>query len=213
MASSSAGLARRPGPGDRPVPGKPLHTLQQQLLWTPRPPAAGNAQCSQCSGSEAAAGSWQHEPDQAQALSIRLQVLTCWRQHILSLQPLELLQTYGVPGLLFTGGTLLGKLCRHGYLTDLNMQLEVSVRPSCLQYEHQALASAILCLQYVRRSDLLFGNDSTWLCGVQAARMGAHLLQACFRCSISHPQRAVDHATYTPKALWEGADLFADQYR
>ena len=54
-------------------------------------------------------------------------MLSCWRQHILRLQSLELLQIYSVPGLLFTGGTLLGKLCRHGYLTDLNMQLEVSV--------------------------------------------------------------------------------------
>ena len=72
--------------------------------------------------------------DKAQPLSVRhppaLQVLSCWRQHILSLQPLELLQTYGVPGLLFTGGTLLGKLCRYGYLTDLNMQLEVRAQGS-----------------------------------------------------------------------------------
>ena len=71
----------------------------------------------------------------------------------------------------------------------------------------------MLRLQHLRHGDLLLGNDFIWLCGVQAARMGAHLLQACFRCSISHPQRAVDFATYTPKALWEGADFFADQYR
>lgn len=48
---------------------------------------------------------------------------------------------------------------------------------------------------------------------VQGACMAAQLLAACFSCSLIHPQRAVDFATYTPVDMWEGTHLFHDPYR
>ena len=43
--------------------------------------------------------------------------------------------------------------------------------------------------------------------------MAAQLLGACFACSLAHPQRSLDFATYTPLELWEGHHLFHDPYR
>ena len=48
---------------------------------------------------------------------------------------------------------------------------------------------------------------------MQGACMAAQLVAACFACSLVHPQRAVDFATYTPLELWEGAHLFHDPYK
>ncbi|GMH35476.1 hypothetical protein BSKO_03344 [Bryopsis sp. KO-2023] len=48
---------------------------------------------------------------------------------------------------------------------------------------------------------------------LEAAQMAAALLFACFSCSISHPQRHVDHGTYQPLELWESKDFFMDQYK
>ncbi len=48
---------------------------------------------------------------------------------------------------------------------------------------------------------------------LECARLAALLLPALFTCSLEHPQRAVDFATYTPVELWKGKDLFADPYR
>ena len=45
----------------------------------------------------------------------------------------------------------------------------------------------------------------------EAALLGAHLIAAAFAGSVTHPQRAVDFASYTPAALSEGAsELFCD---
>ena len=43
--------------------------------------------------------------------------------------------------------------------------------------------------------------------------MAAQLVGACFSCSLIHPQRPLDFATYTPLELWEGSNLFHDPYR
>ena len=43
--------------------------------------------------------------------------------------------------------------------------------------------------------------------------MAARLVAACFSCSLVHPQRPVDFATYTPLELWEGTHLFHDPYK
>lgn len=43
--------------------------------------------------------------------------------------------------------------------------------------------------------------------------MAARLVGACFSCSLTHPQRPLDFATYTPLELWEGNNLFHDPYR
>lgn len=48
---------------------------------------------------------------------------------------------------------------------------------------------------------------------VQGACMAARLVGACFSCSLIHPQRPLDFATYTPLELWEGSNLFHDPYR
>lgn len=48
---------------------------------------------------------------------------------------------------------------------------------------------------------------------LECARLAALLLPALFTCSLEHPQRAVDFATYTPVELWGAKDLFADPYR
>lgn len=48
---------------------------------------------------------------------------------------------------------------------------------------------------------------------MQGACMAAQLVAACFLCSLVHPQRAVDFATYTPLELWEGTHLFHDPYK
>ena len=43
--------------------------------------------------------------------------------------------------------------------------------------------------------------------------MAARLVAACFSCSLIHPQRPVDFATYTPLELWEDTHLFHDPYK
>lgn len=48
---------------------------------------------------------------------------------------------------------------------------------------------------------------------MQGACMAAQLVAACFSCSLVHPQRAVDFATYTPLELGEGTHLFHDPYK
>ena len=48
---------------------------------------------------------------------------------------------------------------------------------------------------------------------VQGACMAARLVGVCFSCSLIHPQRPLDFATYTPLELWEGSNLFHDPYR
>ena len=48
---------------------------------------------------------------------------------------------------------------------------------------------------------------------MQGAGMAAQLVAACFACSLVHPQRPVDFATYTPLELWEGTHLFHDPYK
>ena len=53
------------------------------------------------------------------------QVIKCWRRHLNDRPPTELLQQYGVPGLLMSGGVILGKLTQLGNPTDLHIQLEV----------------------------------------------------------------------------------------
>ncbi|KAL0048239.1 hypothetical protein WJX82_010821 [Trebouxia sp. C0006] len=98
------------------------------------------------------------------------QVIKCWRQHIGNKTETELLQQYGVPGLLISSAVILGKLVQLGALTDLHTQLE-------------------------------------------GACMAARLVGACFSCSLIHPQRPLDFATYTPLELWEGSNLFHDPYR
>ncbi|GFH16836.1 uncharacterized protein HaLaN_13340, partial [Haematococcus lacustris] len=52
-------------------------------------------------------------------------------------------------------------------------------------------------------------------CGqkLEAARMAAVLLSAIFAASACHPQRPHGFATYVPRELWEGVDLFTDPYR
>ena len=55
-----------------------------------------------------------------------LQVIKCWRQHIGHKTGAELLQQYGVPGLLISGGVILGKLVQFGAPADAHTQLEVS---------------------------------------------------------------------------------------
>ena len=55
----------------------------------------------------------------------RLQVIKCWRRHLNDKKATDLLQQYGVPGLLMSGGVILGKLTQLGNPTDLHIQLEV----------------------------------------------------------------------------------------
>lgn len=42
--------------------------------------------------------------------------------------------------------------------------------------------------------------------------MASVLIGACFSCSLAHPQRNADFATYVPKGIWDGADLFSNPY-
>ena len=48
---------------------------------------------------------------------------------------------------------------------------------------------------------------------LEAARLGATLLAAPFTASITHPQRPVGFATYVPRVVWDGVDLFTDTYK
>lgn len=59
-----------------------------------------------------------------------LQVIKCWRQHIGHKTETELLQQYGVLGLLISSGVILGKLVQFGAPADVHTQLEVSPAPS-----------------------------------------------------------------------------------
>ena len=54
-----------------------------------------------------------------------LQVIKFWRRHLNDRTATDLLQQYGVPGLLTSGGVILGKLTQLGSPTDLHIQLEV----------------------------------------------------------------------------------------
>ena len=54
-----------------------------------------------------------------------VQVIKCWRHHLGNRTATELLQQYSIPGLLLSGGVILGKLTQYGSLTDLHAQLEV----------------------------------------------------------------------------------------
>lgn len=62
-----------------------------------------------------------------------LQVIKCWRRHLDDRTATELLQQYGLPGLLMSGGVILGKLTQLGNPADLHIQLEVALS-CCTEY-------------------------------------------------------------------------------
>jgi hypothetical protein len=71
------------------------------------------------------------------------------------------------------------------------------------------LAGATLCgklagISYTHNSHLQ----------LEAALLGSKLASSVFVCSVTHPQRALDFADYTPVAIWEGpkGSLFNDPY-
>lgn len=66
-----------------------------------------------------------HAAKSSVCTGVLLQVIKCWRQHIGNKTETELLQQYGVPGLLISGAVILGKLVQLGAPTDLHTQLEV----------------------------------------------------------------------------------------
>ncbi len=92
------------------------------------------------------------------ALGVLLQVIKCWRQHIGQKTETELLQQYGVPGLLISGAVILGKLVQLGAPTDLHTQLEVD-DPSTMFVAHKVLT---VMSQFFRLSSrlLLFQHQS-----------------------------------------------------
>ena len=98
------------------------------------------------------------------------QTLKNWRKALDPLSREQILQKYGLHGLLLSG-VLLGKLARYSYYDNLGLRLE-------------------------------------------AARMASTLLSSVFCCTLAHPQRNVDFASYVPTYLWDGAeDIFSDPYR
>ena len=66
-----------------------------------------------------------HTTSSSEDIASAVQVIKCWRQHIGQKTETELLRQYGVPGLLMSGGVILGKLVCWGFPTDLHNQLEV----------------------------------------------------------------------------------------
>jgi hypothetical protein len=64
---------------------------------------------------------------------------------------------------------------------------------------------AVVCLGHLIR----YGQDNGAL-RLTCARFAGHLILGAFGASLGHPQRAVDFAVYTPKALVPGNDVFAD---
>ena len=79
-----------------------------------------------------------HAPESNDCTGVLLQVIKCWRQHIGQKTETELLQQYGVPGLLISGAVILGKLVQLGAPTDLHTQLEVHT-PSTMFAAHKVL--------------------------------------------------------------------------
>ena len=83
------------------------------------------------------------------------QVIKCWRQHIGNKTETELLQQYGVPGLLISSAVILGKLVQLGAPTDLHTQLEVH-NPSTMSPAHKVLTGMFcffkLCSQVLSLS-------------------------------------------------------------
>ena len=76
-----------------------------------------------------------------------MQVIKCWRQHIGHKTEAELLRQYSVPGLLISGGVILGKLVQFGTPADVHTQLEVSLAPSAFASQRWVVsfASPMFC--------------------------------------------------------------------
>jgi hypothetical protein len=67
-------------------------------------------------------------------------------------------------------------------------------------------AGAVLCGKIVR------SHASNWHLCLEAALLGAKLVAAVFACSLNHPQRLIDFASYAPLIICEDRDLFLDQF-
>ena len=148
-----------------------------------------------------------------------VQTMRCWRQHLANRAGSELLQQYSLTGLLISGAVILGKLVQHGSPTDLHMQLEVQLQGTSLWLPNQNISIWLkinaCCAQHEpshdaqNRQHCLLDMADSMLCAcacnaaaaMQAACMAAQLVAACFSCSLAHPQRALDFATYTPIQL------------
>ncbi len=73
---------------------------------------------------------------------------------------------------------------------------------------HGCLLAAVLLGKLTRYA--YFHN--TGMC-LEASRMAAVLVRALFCADAIHPQRMVGFATYVPRELWQGVNVFADPYR
>jgi len=132
----------------------------------------------------------------------------------------RLLETYGVHGLLMAGATLCGKLARR-----VLPALLPSPPPLPLQRARAPVPRTLLATARRARSLTTACNPIPIHCTdrysyfddlhlrLEACRLGATLLAGVCAASVAHPQRAVDFATYTPRVLYDGQDLFADGYR